>query len=52
MVAVLYAFGFAFLLFGLASEVQTEWLRILGFVAGSYMALAGAVAGWRRFRNE
>lgn len=52
MAGILYAFSYAFLIFGLSAEADTDWLRVLGFVAASYMALAGALAGWRYFRDE
>lgn len=52
MLALLFAFGYAFLIFGLSAEADSNWLRVLGFVAASYMALAGALAGWRYFREE
>lgn len=51
MVAVLFAWTYGLALFALASEVETLWLRILGIVLGSWMVVAGAIAGWQRFRD-
>jgi hypothetical protein len=51
MFAVLYSFAYALILFALAGDVQTEWLKILGIVAGSWMVFAGAVAGRQHFRK-
>lgn len=51
MVAAVFATTYALILFGLASEAQTDWLRIVGFIAATWMAIAGAMAGYQRFRD-
>ena len=50
MVAAVFAFTYAILIFALVAEVETEWLRIAGIVAAGWMVLAGALAGWQAFR--
>jgi hypothetical protein len=47
MIAALFSFSYALLIFALVAETQTEWLRIVGIVAASWMVLAGAIAGWQ-----
>ena len=47
MIAALFSFSYALLIFGLVGEAETEWLRILGILAASWMVFAGAIAGWQ-----
>jgi hypothetical protein len=51
MLAVLFAFSYGLLLFALAGEAETEWLRIAGIIAAVWMILAGAFSGWQTFRR-
>lgn len=46
MIGALYAFAFSLLTFALAAEADTQWLKIVGFVAGTWLAVAGALTGW------
>jgi hypothetical protein len=50
MIAALFAFSYALVIFALVGEVETEWLRITGIVFGIWMVFAGAMSGWNRFR--
>ena len=50
MGSAVFAFMYAILTFVLAGEADTEWLRVLGFAAGTWMAFAGAIAGWQAAR--
>lgn len=50
MGSAVFAFMYAILTFVLAGEAQSDWLRILGFAAGSWMAFAGAITGWQAAR--
>lgn len=51
MFAAVFSFAYAFLIFGLVNEAQSDWLRVLGFVAGTYLVIAGAIAGWQAARE-
>lgn len=48
----LLSFAYAFLIFGLTSEAESEWLRVLGFTGAFWMAVAGAFQGWAASRSE
>jgi hypothetical protein len=50
MIAALFAFSYALVIFALVAEVETEWLRITGIVFALWMVFAGAMAGWQRFK--
>jgi hypothetical protein len=50
MIAAIFAWGYAILIFALASEVQSEWLKITGIIFAVWMAIAGSLAGYQRFR--
>lgn len=52
MLAVLFTFSYAIVLFALAGEAQSIWLRWVGFIFGAWMAIAGGIAGWQAARNE
>lgn len=47
----LLSFSYAFLIFALTSEAQSEWLRVLGFTGAFWMAVAGALQGWMAARR-
>lgn len=51
MVAAIIAFVFALLVFALAAEAQSEWLRILGFILATLFTITGAVSGWQHFKK-
>ena len=51
MAAAVFAFAYAFLIYGLVNEADSAWLRVLGFVAGTYLVVAGAVSGWMAARE-
>jgi len=52
MLAALFSYGYAIILLALANEATTPWLRVVGVVAGSWMALVGSIAGWRAAREQ
>lgn len=51
MLATFFAFAYALIIFALAGEADTPWLRVLGFVAGIYLTIAGALSGWLAARE-
>jgi hypothetical protein len=51
MIAVFLTFVFALLIFGLAGEAQSDWLRIAGFIMGGLFTIAGAVNGWQYYKK-
>ena len=51
LVAV-YSFVYGILIFALAGEADSGWLRVVGIVAASWMILAGAVQGWLVARSN
>lgn len=50
MFAAIFAFSYAFLLFSLVSEADSDLLKVLGFLAGLWMTIAGAYSGWSATR--
>jgi hypothetical protein len=44
--AAAYAFAYSLLTFALAAEADTVWLKVMGFIAGTWLAIAGAITGW------
>jgi len=51
MLAVIFAFSYAIVIFTLAAEASSDWLRITGLVFAGWMAVAGAYAGYQHFRE-
>jgi hypothetical protein len=51
MIPTFLSFVFALLVFGLAGEAQSEWLRIAGFIMAVLFTISGAVNGWNHFRK-
>lgn len=51
MSAALFSFSYALLIFALVGEAQSDWLRFLGFAAGCWLVIAGALAGWAAARE-
>ena len=51
MITVFLAFVFALLVFALAGEAQSEWLRIAGFIMAVLFTISGAISGWNYFRK-
>jgi hypothetical protein len=51
MIPALVSFVFALLVFGLAGEAQSEWLRIAGFIMGGLFTISGAVTGWQYYKK-
>jgi len=47
MASAILAFSFALIIFGLAAEASTSWLKILGFIVAMLMTLGGAMAGYQ-----
>lgn len=47
MIAAFFSFSYALIIFALVGEADSDWLRIVGFIAASWMAFAGAIAGWQ-----
>lgn len=47
MLASIFAFTYALIIFGLVGEADSTLFRVLGFAAGTWMAIAGAVAGYQ-----
>jgi hypothetical protein len=47
MFAAFFSFSYALIIFGLVGEADTDWLRVIGFIAASWMAIAGAISGWQ-----
>lgn len=52
MWAVLFTWTYAIILVALAGEADTLGLQIAGYLAGGWMAIAGAIAGWQAARDE
>jgi hypothetical protein len=50
MLSAIFAFTYGLIIFALVGEADSEWLRITGIIAGSWMVLSGAVAGWQSSR--
>jgi hypothetical protein len=51
MVASVIAFGFALVVFSLAGEAQTSWLKVAGFVVAAFLTLSGAISGWQHYQR-
>lgn len=51
MFAIIYSFSYAILISALSASTDSELLKALGFMAAGWMALAGAIAGWTKFRK-
>lgn len=51
MVASGIAFGFALVVFALAGEAQTAWLKVAGFAVAVFLTLSGAISGWQHYRR-
>lgn len=51
MFAVVFALSYALIIYALAAEASSVWLKVVGFIAGTWMAIAGAVAGWQFTRE-
>jgi hypothetical protein len=51
MLAALYGYSMGLLMFALAGEATTEWLRWLGVIAAVWFILIGSVLGWQAARR-
>jgi hypothetical protein len=49
MLAVVFAWGYAALLFVLASEADSTTTMSLGIAGAVWMTISGAIAGYQRF---
>ena len=51
MINAFLTLAYAVLIFALAGEAQTPWLRVVGVVAAVFMTLIGCAAGWMAARE-
>ena len=51
MFVALYGYSLGLLMFALAGEATTPWLRWLGTIAGAWFIVAGSFLGWRAARD-
>lgn len=51
MINVVVTIGYAILIFALAGEAESGWLRVLGFAAAAFLTVIGALAGWAKARE-
>jgi len=52
MFAALYGYRYGLLMFALAGEATTQWLRWLGTLGGAWFVIAGSIMGWKAARRE
>lgn len=51
MAAAIYSYAFGLLMFALAGEATTPWLRWLGFIGATWFVIVGSYVGWRSARE-
>jgi len=51
MAASILSFLYALVLFAMAGEVQTTWLKVVGIVLAGLMTIVGAINGWNSARK-
>jgi hypothetical protein len=49
---VAFAFGLAFLLFAMAAEVQSAFLKIVAYILACLFVLSGAMLGWESAKRK
>jgi len=51
MLGAIYAYLSAILVFALAGEAHTPFLRWAGFAYAAWLVIAGSIVGWNAARN-